>query len=196
MKTLQDNWWIIALQGLFILTVGALALLYQEIDLNALIQYLGLIFLGFGVILGLWGLRSRTRGRHWIFMFVFGVLQAALGLVILAYPSNSSAIFTIMIGGWALVMAATQLVLGFINKNSRVLFFINALISAGFGSIIIWYDFKSQHALTLMVGIYSIILGITIIYYSIKMKIWGNGKHANNSRQELESVDQKGSVSS
>lgn len=171
MKTLLNNWWIFGAQGLFLIAVGALAVINIDIDLVGFVQYLGLIFLGFGVILGLLGLRARTKGKDWGFIFSMGVLQTILGLVILANPSFSSSVFALIIGVWALVMAAIQFVLAAINKFNRIIFFINAIVSGVFGALIIWYDFDDQRSLTTLVGIYSVILGIAIVYYAIQLRM-------------------------
>ena len=171
MKTLLNNWWIFGAQGLFLIAVGALAVINIDIDLVGFVQYLGLIFLGFGVILGLLGLRARTKGKDWGFIFSMGVLQTILGLVILANPSFSSSVFALIIGVWALVMAAIQFVLSAINKFNRIIFFINAIVSGVFGALIIWYDFDDQRSLTTLVGIYSVILGIAIVYYAIQLRM-------------------------
>lgn len=171
MKTLLNNWWIFGAQGLFLIAVGALVVINIDIDLVGFVQYLGLIFLGFGVILGLLGLRARTKGKDWGFIFSMGVLQTILGLVILANPSFSSSVFALIIGAWALVMAAIQFVLSAINKFNRIIFFINAIVSGVFGALIIWYDFDDQRSLTTLVGIYSVILGIAIVYYAIQLRM-------------------------
>lgn len=171
MKTLLNNWWIFGAQGIFLIAVGALAIINIDIDLVAFVQYLGLIFLGFGVILGLLGLRSRTKGKDWGFIFTMGVLQTILGLVILANPSSSSSVFALIMGVWALAMATIQFVLAAINKLNRIIFFINAIVSGVFGALIIWYDFDDQRSLTTLVGIYSVILGIAIVYYAIQLRM-------------------------
>ncbi len=178
MKTISHNWWILAAQGFFLTAVGALAVLNADVDLYDIIQYLGLILLGFGVILGLLGLRAKSKGKNWGFVFSSGVLQLALGLLILANPSSSSFIFTLIIGVWALLMAGIQIVLAAINKNGRILYLINALISGIFGALIIWYNFDDQRSLTTLVGIYCLILGITIVYYSIRLRMGFREKKA------------------
>lgn len=183
MKTLKHNWWILAAQGFFLAALGSMAVINNNIDLNALIQYLGLIFLAFGVILTFVGLRARRKGSSWGFPVISGFLQLAVGLLILANPSSSSDIFSLIIGIWALVMAAIQLVIGAVSKNGRLIFFGNALISGVFGALIIWYNFDDPRSLSTLVGIYSIILGITIFYYSIRLRMW-TGQQLKKSEEK------------
>ncbi len=176
MKTINKYWWILAVQGLFLAGIGTMALLNTALNLKELVQYLGLILLGFGVILTLLGLRSRKKGHQWGITFFTGVLQMAIGFFILKNPSSSSDVFQLIIGGWALLMAAIQLLIGIFGKTNRIMFFINTIVSVAFGSLIIWYNFDDIQSLTTLVGIYTAILGITIIYYAIRLKVWSGQK--------------------
>lgn len=176
MKTINKYWWILAIQGLFLAGIGIMALLNTVLSLKNLVEYLGLILLGFGVILALLGGRSRKKGNKWAITFFTGVFQIGLGLFILFNPSTSSDMFKIIIGGWALLMATIQLLIGVFSNTNRIVFFINALVSAAFGALIIWFKFEDPRSLTALVGIYTGILGITIIYYAIRLKVWSAQK--------------------
>lgn len=176
MKSLNKYWWILGLQGLFLAGIGIMALFNTLLSLKELVQYLGLILLAFGVILALLGVRSRKKGNQWGVSLSTGLLQIAIGLFILANPSTSSDFFKIIIGGWALLMAVIQLIIGVVSKSNKIIFFINAIVSAAFGALILWFNFEDVKTLTALVGIYSAILGITIIYYSIRLKVWSGQK--------------------
>ena len=71
-----------------------------------------------------------------------------------------------------MLMAIIQLLIGVFSKNNKIIFFINAIVSAAFGALIIWFKFEDERSLTALVGIYTAILGITILYYAIRLKIW------------------------
>lgn len=164
------------IQGVFLAGIGVMALLNTALNLKELVQYLGLILLGFGVILALLGGRSRRKGNNWALTFFTGLIQMGIGLFILANPSSSSDAFQLIIGGWALLMAIIQLLIGVFSKNNKIIFFINAIVSAAFGALIIWFKFEDERSLTALVGIYTAILGITILYYAIRLKIWSGQK--------------------
>ncbi len=177
MKILKKNWWIFAFQGLALGVIGSLAIFNAEMTLANIVQYLALLFLGFGLILTLSGWRTRAKsGVRWLFILIVGILEMALGLLILIYPNDSTDIFIYIIGGFALMMALAQIFLAFSAKNAKLLFFINAIIGAVFGLLMIWNPFDSEKSLTYLVGFYSILLGIAVIYYSFRIRNWAGKK--------------------
>tara|TARA_R110000850_G_scaffold68457_3_gene152824 strand:+ start:77 stop:673 length:597 start_codon:yes stop_codon:yes gene_type:complete len=191
MKTINKYWWILGVQGLFLTGIGVMALFNTALSLKNLVEYLGLILLGFGFILALLGGRSRKKGNKWAVTFFTGVFQVGLGLFILFNPSGSSDIFKIIIGGWALLMATIQLIIGIFSKTNLIVFFINSIVSAAFGALIIWFNFDDIKSLTALVGIYTAILGITVIYYAIKLKVWSGQqiRAAEESALETEKME-------
>ncbi len=185
MKAINKYWWILAMQGFFLTGIGVMALINTALGLKELVQYLGLILLGFGVILSLLAMRSRKKGNQWGITLFTGALQIGIGLFILANPSSSSDVFKLIIGGWALLMALIQIIIGALSKNNKIIFFINAAVSATFGALIIWYNFEDIRALTVLVGIYTAILGITLIYYAIRLRIWSAVKLKVAAEKEI-----------
>lgn len=186
MEILRKNWWIAALQGVFLLGAGVLTVLDIVNDLPQLIEFLGLIFLAFGGILGLWSLRLHKKGSHWGWMFFIAFIEVALGLIILANPNGSIRIFLYVIGGFALLIGLIQLIIGFMARHNKMMFFINSFISLVFGALIIWKPFEEPHTLTYTVGIYSVILGFTFIFYSFKIRRWGNKRHSKTEKKNQE----------
>jgi len=170
MNILKKNWWILALQGLFLIVLGLLAVFSPQFKLNSLVQFLGLVFLLFGALLSVWGWRAlRSKKGNGILLFL-GSSELALGILILIYPNSATDIFAYIIGGWAVFMGLTQFFVGRRNSGNRLIFYLNGLISVIFGLLIIFNPFNSSNALTYLVGFYSLLLGVFIIYYSFKFR--------------------------
>lgn len=184
MNALRKRWWIAALQGLFLIVLGLLAVLSANFTLDDLVQFLGLILLIFGATLGLGALVSRKSGKSWGGGFVAGLLQFLLGLLIITYVSSSVYIFTLVVGGWAGLMGLFQFVTAFRVKGSRIFFLINGAISLCFGAVIIFNPFDSEQALTYLVGFYSLLLGVFIVYYAFLFRKPPSPAPANNSEEE------------
>lgn len=176
MELIKRSWWILALQGIFLVGLGLLAILMPDLYLDDVVQYLGLILLAFGFIITAWAWRTRSKARYWLLMFFIGLSQFALGLAILVYPNDSSRVFATVIGGWAFLMGLFQVIIGVLSKNNRILYLVNALISMVFGGLIIYDPFESEKALTYLVGFYSILLGIMVVYYSFRLRGWSQRK--------------------
>lgn len=172
MSTFRKTWWIFALQGLFLIALGALAIFVADFTLITLIPLFGLILLVFGAILVFAGYKSKIAKARKAMLITFGALELIAGIAIVAYPTDASRIFTYIIGGWAVLMGLAQYVMALRNKNGK-LYLVNGSISTAFGLLIIYNPFKDPRALTYIVGFYSLILGIFVIYYSFKLKKLG-----------------------
>lgn len=133
-----------------------------------LVNYLALTFLGLAAILLFWAWRQRRRESPYATWFLLGVLHSALGIAILAYPTQALQLFVYTIGAWALGIGLALLIMAFRQKAYKIISIINGGISIFFGVLIL---FVSLHEDTLsnLIGIYSPILGVFLIYLSVKL---------------------------
>ena len=58
------------------------------------------------------------------------------------------------------------------RSTNRIFNAINAFLSLGFGALIFFNPFDSFRALTYLVAFYAVVLGILIIIYSVKLRLW------------------------
>lgn len=170
MELLRKNWWVLAFQGLLIFVLGALVILRQDFSLSQLVTYLGITLITFGALMLLGGWVSRRRGSNWFGLLFFGLLQLIVGIIIQYDPERATGIFTITIGLFAVLMGVIQVVLGFGNPRSRILYFINGAVSATLGLILLFNPSATVQMLTYLIGFYSLMLGFFVIYYSVKLR--------------------------
>lgn len=170
MELLRKNWWVLAFQGLLIFLLGALAILMQDFTLKQLVIYLGITLIIFGLLMLLGGWISGRRGSNWFGLLLFGLLQVIVGSLILFNSDRATGIFTITIGLFAVLMGVIQIILGFGNSRSRILYFINGAVSATLGLILLFYPSPELQLLTYLIGFYSLMLGFFVIYYSVKLR--------------------------
>ncbi len=184
MKLAVQYWWVAALQGLFLIAVGALAIFNPRVFIQELVQYLGLIFFTFGGIMTAAGSIMRGRTRRWWQFMMIGLIEAGLGLVILASPSTSSELFTLLIGAFALLIGLIQLGLGLARGSNRLFNLMNALLFLSFGALIIWNPFEGLEALSYLVAFFSVVLGLMIVYYSIQLRRWGAARKGSSPKAQ------------
>lgn len=158
-----------ALQGLILAALGVLVLL-ETFTLKEVIFYLALIFILFGGLLFIWGMRSRKSSGNWWGLLFFGLIMAVLGALILYYEAEATSVFHDIIGIFAALIGLSQIVMGFGRKGKKLMFFANGLVSLVVGILIIYDPFDSVEAVPFLVALFSAILGIFIIYYSIKLR--------------------------
>ncbi len=181
MEILRKNWWLLALQGLLLIVLGALVIFSVGFRLTDLIAYLGISFLAFGLVMFFWGWRKRKTHSNWLGLSFFGVIQVIVGVLILSDPNWATSVFSYTIGGWAVLMGISQFVMGFGRNQNRLLYFLNGAVSIVMGILIIYNPFPSPNAMTYLVGFYSLLLGCFLIYYSLKARNWGKKPSAKKA---------------
>lgn len=176
MQILKKFWWVAALQGLILIFTGVLAITNSNIYLQDLVEYLALTFLVFGAILLTSGGLLRKRSKDWWVLFFTGILELGLGLTVLFSPAESTRYFTMAIAIFAALMGGLQLGYALFRASNRIFNAINGLLSLAFAAMIYWNPFESFRALTYLVAFYSLILGLLIIVYAMKLRAWAAPK--------------------
>lgn len=158
------------LQGLFLIFLGLLTILSSDFDLNSFIQWLGLILLIFGTILTFAAIKARQKSRNWGSLMTIGSLEILIGTYIIYDPVYSLSIFSLIVGGWAMVIGIYQGFKALKETANKLLLLSNGIVSIAFGLLIIFYPFGNNKALTYLVAMYSLFLGVYILYLSVKAR--------------------------
>ncbi|HAD96610.1 MAG TPA: hypothetical protein DCG19_04335 [Cryomorphaceae bacterium] len=190
MNALRKKWWIAAMQGLFLVILGCLALFLEDFKLEDLVQFLGLILLVFGLAIAAAALIARKGGKNWGLLFTLGIIQLILGIMILVYVTSSVQIFTYTLGGWAGIMGIVQFIGAIRAKSNKLVFLVNGAISMIFGGLIIFNPFDSIETMNYIVGFYSLVLGIFIIYYSFRFRHKPSAIHEKTEESKEAAADQ------
>lgn len=155
-------WWLVLVQGIILLIIGAYLLAYPLQTLYVLVIFLG----AYWFVSGLFGLFSAAmypEDRGW--KIVLGILGIIAGLIILTYPFYSTIIIlpllAILIGVWGLIMGVIYVFRGFSGKDwaSAILGIIGIII----GIIILVHPIITAAVLPFVLGSFAIIGGIAAI---------------------------------
>lgn len=116
MKTHRD-WWILLLQGLLGLAVGALTFWHPAITAISLLWYLAFwsIFTGLVEIVTAIRLRKEIRGEGWILLA--GIASVAFGVLLIAYPGAGALALITLIAAYAIVFGVILVVAAFRLKR-------------------------------------------------------------------------------
>jgi len=197
MRIVQKFWWVVALQGLILIATGALAVINSNITIHDLVEYLALTFLIFGAVLLASGSFLRKRSKHWWVLFSTGLLETALGLTVLFSPAHSTEYFTKAMAIFAALIGLLELGYAIFRSTNRIFNGINAFLSLAFGALIYFNPFDSFRALTYLVAFYAVVLGILVIIYSVKLRLWSakklKPKPSSESHPTEKSADQASS---
>jgi len=162
-------WWLLLLQGIIALILGAYLLAYPLQTLMVIIWFLGFYWFFSGIFTLVSIAVDKTQMGMKILLGFLGII---LGVLILAYPYYSTLvvpyIFTIMVGAFALIYGFMALWGAFTGKGWGV--GILGILSIIFGSLILANPIASTIAVPFVFGIFGIIFGFAAIVGSFMLR--------------------------
>ena len=170
---LKKNWAWLGLKGIIFSVFGIVALFTPAIALKTMVWYLGLVTLGGGVLLALGAILVKRRGGQ-IGPLVFeSAVDIAIGVLILVFPELTVKVVIYVLGFWAVVIGAVQ-IFSALRQKKRAERYLLSLISGGlaavFGLVLLVNPFEGAVALTLVVGMFSVMFGIFMLVSAIRLK--------------------------
>src|SRR3984893_6419264 len=113
---------------------------------------------------------SRT-GRAWIWIFTFGLLTAAFGVVALVWPASTVLVIAILFAAQLVVGSVFQFVAAFAIPGEsgwlRALTALLAIISFALGIFLLGHVILSVLLLALLLGIYWIMHGVVQLFVAV-----------------------------
>lgn len=167
------NWWILAANGLIAVLFGLLLLGFTQEVIKTIVIWFGAIVLICGIGLVALAIRNVRKDKGSLIIILEAVVTIAIGLVILIKPGDSLDLFLTLIGIWAVIIGIIQLVI-LINIKEAVrqknLLLVNALVTIGLGAVLIFFKGIFASVLVTIIGIFSLLLGILMIYFSFVLR--------------------------
>jgi uncharacterized membrane protein HdeD (DUF308 family) len=154
--------------GLVLFLFGFIAVTAPNMTPNTLMFYLAYMMFAVGGVTGGVGIIIRKSNKNWFVSVLMGVLFLAIGAIIFMNDATAAAYYTQFIALWAFLMGLSLVAASFFQKQLRVVLIINGLMSLGFGAVIYFNPFSGS-TLNFMIGFYTILLSITILYAAFKI---------------------------
>jgi uncharacterized membrane protein HdeD (DUF308 family) len=167
------NWWFLTLSGLTAILFGLLILFFTKEFILTAIFYFGLIILITGLILLFTTIYYVRKNKGVTMVSIQAIATLAIGLILMVFPQKSLEVFLVIIGLWCLVVGILQLVILFFLRNILAnwpVLLVNGLMTIVLGLIIFFHPFEVSDAIGKLVGIFSVVFGITMIYLSFVIR--------------------------
>lgn len=167
------NWWFLAISGIIAIFFGLMVLTFTEEFLLTAITYFGILILVTGLILLLTTFYSVKKNKNVSMTAIQSIATIAIGLILLVFPGRSLHLFMIMIGLWCIVVGIIQLVILFFLRKILVhwpVLLANGILTIILGIIIFFHPFNVADAGGKLVGIFSVVFGIAMIYLSFVIR--------------------------
>lgn len=174
MKTiLMRNWGIYMFNGILAVLYGLFALFVPAETLQTLGWYAGLVVLLGGFLILLVVINRIRKEMPFGWMLTQSLLYIAAGTLIMVYTTQAINLFVGVMGVLALVVGVLQLVVlvnidpAFKGKNFML---INALITLGFGVLMLFNPFNFAQTLVILSGVMALFFGGILIWFSLRLK--------------------------
>jgi uncharacterized membrane protein HdeD (DUF308 family) len=171
---LADNWWALALRGLFAIVFGIIAFAMPAAAMLALVLIFGAYSIAdgiFSIVLAVRGARSHER---WGLLLINGLLGIAIGIAAAIWPGITLLAFVFMVAAWALLSGGLMLgaALGLKISHGRWFLVFGALVSLLYGFLLFASPLIGALVLTWWVGAYSLVLGVTLIVLAFRLRTY------------------------
>src|ERR1700742_4811048 len=116
---LADNWWALALRGVFAILFGLIALFLPGVTILSLV----LMFAAYCFVDGIFGIvaavRGARRGERWRWLVLDGILGLIVGVVAVVWPGITVIAFIYVLAVWAIVSGGLLIGSAFALKGSH-----------------------------------------------------------------------------
>lgn len=170
LSLLQKYWWSFAVRGLFLMIFGIIAVTAPNMTSETLVLYLGFFMGALGTVFVLVGWMIRKSAKNWYSFILLALLDLIIAYYCIFKSDAAAFYFVRLIAVWALFMGLSLFWIGFkLEKTQRIILFINGTLSAGF-AFLIYFNPLSMTSTNFMVGFYTILLSLFILYLSFKLQ--------------------------
>jgi uncharacterized membrane protein HdeD (DUF308 family) len=172
---------------------GIIAVTAPNMTDETLVLYLGFFMGALGIVFIFVGLIIRKAAENWYSFLLLAVLDLVIAYYCIFKSDLAAYYFVKLIAVWAFFMGLSLFWIGFRSqKTQRVILFINGALSAGF-ALIIYFNPLSMTSTNFMVGFYTILLSLFILYLSFKLQRVGKSVKPtpDSEPQGLETYENK-----
>ena len=106
---LAQNWWAVALRGVFAILFGLIALVMPGVTIASLVLLFAAYMLVDGVCAIISAVRAASRHERWGLLVLEGVADIAAGAIALMWPGITVLTFVFLSAAWAVISGGLML---------------------------------------------------------------------------------------
>ncbi len=173
---LAQNWWAMALRGVFALVFGGIALVLPDVTVAALVLLFAAYMLVDGIFAIVAGLRAAQRHERWGWLAFEGVADLIAGAISFLWPAITVLAFVTLLGVWAMLRGALLLIATFrlAASHGKWLMGIGGAISAIWGLLLILQPAVGALVLTWWLGANALSFGAAVLVLAFRLRAMAN----------------------
>jgi uncharacterized membrane protein HdeD (DUF308 family) len=167
-------------RGLFAIAIGIIAIAWPGITVGAFVILFAIAAFASGAEQAWRGFSSDSPGPV-VGHLLLAVIDAAAGVVALAWPGITAYVLTIWIGAWAVVGGVTEFAIAFAENETageRALFGLGGLVSIALGIVLFARPDIGAVSLAEVFGLFAFVYGMTAIVAGINLHHVGDDLHS------------------
>jgi uncharacterized membrane protein HdeD (DUF308 family) len=165
---LSQNWWVIALRGLFAILFGVLAFMLPGVTLRVLILFFGV----FALVDGIWAV-VHGIGQKWLTLFLEGLIGIAAGVFTFFWPGITGLALIYIIAFWAVITGVLEIGTAIKLRKAMKgewLMALGGIISIIFGVFVVTYPRSGALAIIWVIGTYAIVFGVLFMILAFRFR--------------------------
>ena len=169
---LAQNWWAVALRGVFAILFGVVAVLMPGITLAALVLLFAAYMLVDGVLALISAIRAARRHERYGMLILEGIADLVAGAIALVFPLATVLAFVLLMGAWAIVSGALMLgaAMRLTISHGRWLMIFSSVVSIVWGFLLILWPLVGALVVTWWMGAYALVFGVTLLVLAFRLR--------------------------
>ena len=176
---LSRNWWAFLLRGILAVVFGLVAIFMPIAAFVSLVFVFGAFALADGIFTLVSAFSSKKDSDNWWWLILEGIFGILIGVLTLIQPTVMSEVWLLLIAAWAIVTGVLEVATAIrLRKEITGEFWLilSGLFSIVFGVLVAIYPLGGAFAVGLIVGIYALMFGVTLIMLAFRLR-----KHQNRT---------------
>ena len=171
-QLLAQNWWALALRGVFAIVFALIAFFSPGATLLSLVWVFAAYMLVDGVFEIVSGIRAASNHQRWGLLILAGLLNILVGVVAFLMPGLTVLFFVTLMAVWSLITGVLMIVAAFkLNATyGRGWLIFSGVVSVLFGIALLGAPLVGAVVLTWWLGAYALVFGISLIALAFKLK--------------------------
>lgn len=169
---LAQNWWAIALRGVFSIVFGAIALLLPGVAIASLVLVFAAYMLVDGVFAIIAAVRAARRHERWGLLILEGIVDFIAGAIALVWPVITILSFVLLMAAWAIVSGGLLLAAAFRLHiaHGRWLMALGGIVSVVWGILLVFSPFIGAIVITWWLGAYALVFGGALLALAFRLR--------------------------
>lgn len=171
-QLLAENWWALALRGVFAIVFALIAFFVPGATLLSLVLFFSAYMLVDGVFGIVAGIRAARADQRWGLLVLEGIVNILVGVIAFIWPGLTVVFFVTLMAFWSLVTGALMIVAAFklhATYGKGWLIF-SGIVSLLFGIALLVAPLVGAVVLTWWLGAYAMVFGIGLLVLAFKLK--------------------------